>query len=122
MLQINCVACERHFVIVDRHRQDFNSVTEDQMGRVGAALAQLAGEGAWSRLYLRGGLGAGKTTLVRSILRALGVEGRIKSPSFAVAETYLVGQMQCAHLDLFRQSDPTAWRASGLRVRSSGAR
>jgi N-acetylmuramoyl-L-alanine amidase len=115
MLQINCVACERHFVIVDRHRQDFNSVTEDQMGRVGAALAQLAGEGAWSRLYLRGGLGAGKTTLVRSILRALGVEGRIKSPSFAVAETYLVGQMQCAHLDLFRQSDPTAWRASGLR-------
>jgi len=115
MLQINCVACERHFVIVDRHRQDFNSVTEDQMVRVGAALAQLAREGAWSRLYLHGGLGAGKTTLVRSILRALGVEGRIKSPSFAVAETYLVGQMQCAHLDLFRQTDPTAWRASGLR-------
>ena len=115
MLQINCVACERHFVIVDRHRQDFNSVTEDQMVRMGAALAQLAREGAWSRLYLRGGLGAGKTTLVRSILRALGVEGRIKSPRFAVAETYLVGQMQCAHLDLFRQTDPTAWRASGLR-------
>ncbi|MEY3669341.1 MAG: hypothetical protein RL258_736, partial [Pseudomonadota bacterium] len=53
--------------------------------------------------------------LVRGILRALGIEGRIKSPSFAVAETYLVGQMQCAHLDLFRQTDPTAWRASGLR-------
>lgn len=115
MLQINCVACERHFVIVDRHRQDFNSVTEDQMAGIGAALAQLAREGAWSRLYLRGGLGAGKTTLVRSILRGLGVEGRIKSPSFAVAETYLVGQMQCAHLDLFRQTDPVAWRASGLR-------
>ncbi len=115
MLQINCVACERHFVIVDRHRQDFNSVTEDQMVGMGFALAQLAREGAWSRLYLRGGLGAGKTTLVRSILRALGVEGRIKSPSFAVAETYLVGQLQCAHLDLFRQTDPTAWRVSGLR-------
>lgn len=115
MLEINCVACERHFVIVDRHRQDFNSMTEDQMAAVGAALAELAREGAWSRMYLRGGLGAGKTTLVRSILRALGVEGRIKSPSFAVAETYQIGQKQCAHLDLFRQSDPTAWRASGLR-------
>lgn len=102
-------------MIVDRHRQDFNSVTEDQMAAVGAALAELAREGAWSRMYLRGGLGAGKTTLVRSILRALGVEGRIKSPSFAVAETYQIGQKQCAHLDLFRQSDPTAWRASGLR-------
>lgn len=115
MLEINCVACERHFVIVDRHRQDFNSMTEEQMAAVGAALAELAREGAWSRMYLRGGLGAGKTTLVRSILRALGVEGRIKSPSFAVAETYQIGQKQCAHLDLFRQSDPTAWRASGLR-------
>ncbi|MFM1880112.1 MAG: hypothetical protein RLZZ344_346 [Pseudomonadota bacterium] len=102
-------------MIVDRHCQDFNSVTEDQMEKVGAALALLAQDGAWSRLYLRGGLGAGKTSLVRSILRALGVAGRIKSPSFAVAETYTAAGKSCAHLDLFRQEDPIAWRASGLR-------
>jgi N-acetylmuramoyl-L-alanine amidase len=102
-------------VIVDRHRLDFNSVDEDQMTDVGQALAQLVRRRLIARLYLRGGLGAGKTSLARSLLRALGVEGRVKSPSFAVAETYSVSGLQCAHLDLFRQSEPTAWRETGLR-------
>ena len=106
MVHLNCMACKRHCVIVDRHCQDFNSVTEDQMEKVGAALALLAQDGAWSRLYPHGGLGAGKTSLVRSILRALGVAGRIKSPSLAVSETYPTAGKSCAHLALYRQEDP----------------
>ena len=102
-------------MIVDRHRLDFNSVAEDQMTEIGQALAHLVRRGLIARIYLRGGLGAGKTSLARSLLRALGVEGRVKSPSFAVAETYSVSGLQCAHLDLFRQSEPMAWRDSGLR-------
>lgn len=102
-------------MIVDRHRLDFNSVAEDQMTDIGQALAELVRRGLIARIYLRGGLGAGKTSLARSLLRALGVEGRIKSPSFAVVETYSAHGLQCAHLDLFRQSEPMAWRDSGLR-------
>ncbi len=102
-------------MIVDRHRLDFNSVTEDQMQAFGDVLARLAKERVITRLYLHGGLGAGKTSLARCVLRALGVEGRIKSPSFAVAETYTASGLQCAHLDLFRQTSPLAWREAGLR-------
>ncbi|MBM3375267.1 MAG: tRNA (adenosine(37)-N6)-threonylcarbamoyltransferase complex ATPase subunit type 1 TsaE [Betaproteobacteria bacterium] len=111
----NRIVNERHCVIVDRHRLDFNSVTEDQMMVFGQALAQLAQEGRIARVYLHGGLGAGKTSLARTLLRALGVEGRIKSPSFAIAETYTTPGLHCAHLDFFRQTDPLAWRDSGLR-------
>lgn len=102
-------------MIVDRHCLDFNYVTEDQMRVFGDALARLVRAGTIARVYLQGSLGAGKTSMARHLLRSLGVTERIKSPSFAVAETYHVAGLDCAHLDLFRQTDPRAWRDTGLR-------
>ena len=52
-------------------------------------------------IFLHGDLGAGKTTLTRYILRELGVQGRIKSPTFAVAESYSVPPIAIWHCDLF---------------------
>ncbi len=77
--------------------------------------AMRAGDGAGCRIFLHGQLGAGKTTWVRAFLRACGIEGRIKSPSFSVVESYDHGGITFHHLDFYRQTDPRAWQGGGLR-------
>ena len=67
-------------------------------------------------IELRGTLGAGKTTFARQLLRALGVEGRVKSPSYAVVEPYtLAGGGSAWHFDFYRFDDPREWEDAGLR-------
>ena len=67
-------------------------------------------------IELHGPLGAGKTTLVRHLLRALGVAGRIKSPTYTVMEPYLLaGGGEAAHFDFYRFNDPREWLDAGLR-------
>jgi len=66
-------------------------------------------------IELRGDLGAGKTTLVRHLLRALGVEGRIKSPTYAVVEPYELSRFNAWHFDFYRFQDPREAADAGLR-------
>lgn len=67
-------------------------------------------------IELHGPLGAGKTTFTRLLLRALGVEGRIKSPSYAVMESYeLPGGGSASHFDFYRFGDPREWEDAGFR-------
>jgi tRNA threonylcarbamoyladenosine biosynthesis protein TsaE len=66
-------------------------------------------------IELRGDLGAGKTTLVRHLLRALGVPGRIKSPTYAVVEPHEVPGLAIWHFDFYRFNDPREWEDAGLR-------
>lgn len=75
---------------------------------------------ASATLALEGELGAGKTTFVRHLLHALGIKGRIKSPTYAVMEPYTVpaGRWQglaVAHFDFYRFADPREWEDAGLR-------
>lgn len=67
------------------------------------------------RIYLRGDLGAGKTTLARALLRALGFQGRVKSPSYALVELYNVSSLNLYHFDFFRFHDPKEWSDAGFR-------
>jgi tRNA threonylcarbamoyladenosine biosynthesis protein TsaE len=64
---------------------------------------------------LRGSLGAGKTTFVRHLLRALGVQGRIKSPTYAVLEPYALPGLEVSHFDFYRFADAREWQDAGFR-------
>lgn len=66
-------------------------------------------------IELHGTLGAGKTTFTRHLLRALGVAGRIKSPSYAVVEPHEAPGLQAWHFDFYRFNDPQEWEDAGFR-------
>lgn len=66
-------------------------------------------------IYLRGDLGAGKTTFARSLIRALGYPGRVKSPSYGLLESYDIGDLRVLHLDLYRVGDPAELDFLALR-------
>ena len=70
-------------------------------------------------IELHGPLGAGKSTFVRHLLHALGVQGRVKSPTYALMESYeaeLDGAMlPIWHFDFYRFDDPQEWEDAGFR-------
>lgn len=103
---------------------------EDDTRAFAVRMAALPGlRGAF--IALHGDLGVGKTTLVRHLLRALGVQGRVKSPTYAVVEPYEIeapaiaatsaapaapgGTLQVWHFDFYRFGDPREWEDAGFR-------
>jgi tRNA threonylcarbamoyladenosine biosynthesis protein TsaE len=84
------------------------------------AVAVLAGKFAVSVetpvvIYLRGDLGAGKTTFARAYIQSLGFSGYVKSPSYGLLETYEAGGQKILHLDLYRIEDPEELEYLALR-------
>jgi tRNA threonylcarbamoyladenosine biosynthesis protein TsaE len=98
---------------------DGESAWEEKVGNE-QAVAELAARFAASMqvpavIYLRGDLGAGKTTFARAYIHALGYAGYVKSPSYGLLETYEAGGQNILHLDLYRIEDPEELEFLALR-------
>ncbi len=86
---------------------------EAAMEGLGRRLASLLRPGLV--IALHGPLGAGKTTLVRGVLRGLGYCGIVRSPTYALVETYDLVDCRLCHFDLYRLGDPEELETIGLR-------
>ena len=84
----------------------------DATEALGQALART--RPAVAVVHLRGDLGAGKSTLARALLRALGVAGAIRSPTYTLVERYPVEGGEAWHLDLYRIGDVSELEFLGL--------
>lgn len=91
---------------------EWPALDEAQLAALAARLAPHARAGGV--IFLRGELGAGKTTFARALLRSLGISARIKSPTYSLIESYRAGELAVHHLDLYRIADPGELEWLGL--------
>jgi tRNA threonylcarbamoyladenosine biosynthesis protein TsaE len=90
-----------------------DSGATEALGRaLAAALPATAAAGAV--MYLQGELGAGKTTTVRSLLHALGVVGKVRSPTYTLIDSYVLPSLTCVHIDLYRVQSLTEVEELGI--------
>ncbi len=85
---------------------DVRLPTPDATDALGEALAAALPGEPHMHVHLEGDLGAGKSSLARALLRALGARGALRSPTYTLVERHVLDEGEAAHLDLYRIADP----------------
>ena len=104
--------------MIDGDSLKFERIDEPALAGLAARLAPMLSAGGV--VFLIGDLGAGKTTFARALLGALGVDTRIKSPTYSLIESYAVGDLAIHHLDLYRIADAGELEWLGLADLTAG--
>jgi tRNA threonylcarbamoyladenosine biosynthesis protein TsaE len=106
-----------------RHLAEFTRSLPDEAATLALGRDMATGLTPGLVIYLVGELGAGKTTLVRGLLRGLGFSGRVKSPTFALIEAYTISRLYLYHFDFYRftgSSNLHAFRETGFSEHFDG--
>lgn len=93
--------------------KEIRITNEQEMMKLGGKIADNFPKGGM--ILLKGNLGAGKTTLVRGLLRHLGFEGVVKSPTYTLVEPYHLSDRMIYHFDLYRLGNPEELEYMGSR-------
>lgn len=96
-------------------KRNFTQVLADEAATLAAGHDFAQQLPARFTVYLHGDLGAGKTTFVRGVLRGLGHQGKVKSPTYTIVEPYEFFNKTLYHFDLYRFTDEGEWEAAGFR-------
>jgi tRNA threonylcarbamoyladenosine biosynthesis protein TsaE len=97
------------------HKLQVTRFLADEAATLGLGAELASGLSAGMVIYLQGELGSGKTTLVRGLLRALGVTDRVKSPTYTLVELYSISSLYLYHFDFYRFKRSEEWSDAGFR-------
>lgn len=103
---------------LDMH--DLELTIKDEAGMQNFAIILAKAISPGTKIYFSGQLGAGKTTLIRFLLKHLGVNENIKSPTYTLIETYQIGNQFYYHFDFYRIQSPEELRLIGIEEYLTG--